>query len=161
MNGGDSGNTRGNIHALSRNKDHDYPLIMFMELVGNDVCAKSFGSMTSTTEFKANVLQLLNYLDSTVPAGSHLMILGLADGELLYDNLHDSLHPLNVTYATVYDFLNCLKISPCWGWLNTNQTVRDFTTQRAQNLSKVYQQIIAEGYKFKNFDLVYYDFPAY
>jgi acyloxyacyl hydrolase len=79
---------------------------------------------------------------------------------LLYDNLHDWTHPLNVTYADVYDFLNCLKISPCWGWLNTNDTVRRFTTQRAQNLSKVYQQIISEGHKFNNFDVVYYDFPA-
>lgn len=93
---------------------------MFMELVGNDVCSKSFDGMTTVAEFKTNILKLLNHLDNTVPAGSHLMILGLADGELLYDNLHDTLHPLNVTYAKVYDFLNCLKISPCWGWLNTN-----------------------------------------
>jgi acyloxyacyl hydrolase len=160
VNGGDSGNTWGNIHALSRKQKDDYPLIMFLELVGNDVCAKSFNSMTTEVHFKENILKLLNYLDTTVPAGSHLMILGLADGELLYDNLHDWTHPLNVTYADVYDFLNCLKISPCWGWLNTNETVRRFTTERAQNLSKVYQQIISEGYTFKNFDLVYYDFPA-
>lgn len=160
VNGGDSGNTQGNIHALSRNQQNDHPLLMFMELVGNDVCSKSFDGMTTVTQFKTNILKLLNYLDTTVPQGSHLMILGLADGELLYDNLHDSIHPLNVTYANVYDFLNCLKISPCWGWLNTNETVRRFTTQRAQNLSRVYQEIINEGYKFKNFDMVYYDFPA-
>lgn len=51
-----------------------------MELIGNDVCAKSFDGMTKEGEFKTNILKLLNYLDKTVPAGSHLMILGLADG---------------------------------------------------------------------------------
>lgn len=94
-----------------------------------------------------------------MPSGSHLFILGLADGDVLYDNLHDSIHPLGVTYATVYDFLNCLKISPCWGWLNSNETVRKFTTERAKNLTKVYQEIIDET-KFKNFDIAYYDFPT-
>ena len=128
VNGGDSGNTEGNIKALKRDQHNDHPLLMFMELVGNDVCKKSFNSMTTTTKFKANILKLLNYLDDTVPKGSHLMVLGLAEGEMLYDNLHDWTHPLNVTYSNVYDFLNCLKISPCWGWLNSNETVRKFTT---------------------------------
>lgn len=53
---------------------------MFLELVGNDVCAKSFNGMTTEVNFKANVMKLLNYLDTTVPKGSHLMVLGLADG---------------------------------------------------------------------------------
>lgn len=103
---------------------------------------------------------MLNHVDATVPAGSHMMIFGLGDGDLLYENLHSDIHPLNVTYGTVYDFLNCLKISPCWGWLNSNDTVREFTTKRAIELSKVYQQIIDDGTRFKNFDMVYYDFPA-
>jgi len=47
VNGGDSGNTWGNIKALKRNQQNDHPLIMFMELVGNDVCAKSFSGMTT------------------------------------------------------------------------------------------------------------------
>jgi acyloxyacyl hydrolase len=102
----------------------------------------------------------LNYLDTVVPTGSHLFILGLADGDILYENLHDVIHPLNVTYKTVYNFLNCLDISPCTTWLNSNDTIRKITTERAVNLSKQYQAIIAEGHTFKNFDLVYYDFPA-
>jgi acyloxyacyl hydrolase len=88
-----------------------------------------------------------------------LIILGLGDGGLLYDNLHADIHPLNVTYEAVYDFLNCLRISPCWGWLNSNETVRNFTTERAQNLSKVYVELV-ETMTFKNFDMAYYDFPA-
>ena len=158
VNGGDSGNTMGNIQALNRGKE-DFPLLMFLELIGNDVCKKSFDSMRKPADFKVNVLKLLDYLDNKVPAGSHLIILGLGDGDLLYDNLHDSIHPLGVTYSDVYDFLNCLNISPCWGWLNSNDTVREFTTKRAQNLSLVYKEIIAEK-QYKNFDMVYYDFPA-
>jgi len=42
VNGGDSGNTWGNIKALKRNPKTDYPMLMFMELIGNDVCSKSF-----------------------------------------------------------------------------------------------------------------------
>lgn len=112
------------------------------------------------------MLYLLDYLDAKVknitmqvPAGSHLMIFGLGDGDVLYENLHNETHPLNVTYGNVYDFLNCLKISPCWGWLNSNETVRKFATDRAHNLSKVYQKIINE-HTYKNFDMVYYDFPS-
>lgn len=91
-----------------------------MELIGNDVCKKSFSSMTTEAQFKVNILKLLNYLNDTVPKGSHLMMLGLGDGAILYENLHDWTHPLNITYSNLYEFLNCLKISPCWGWLNSN-----------------------------------------
>lgn len=104
-------------------------------------------------------MRLLDTIDQNVPAGSHMVIFGIGDGGILYDNLHAETHPLNVTYATVYDFLNCLKISPCWSWLNSNETVRKFTSERAKNLSKVYAEIIAEK-TYKNFDMVYYDFPA-
>lgn len=160
VNGGSSGNTWGNIKALKRNQTDDYPLLMFMQLIGNDVCSKSIEGMTKPAQFKQNILKLLNYLDTVVPKGSHLFILGLGDGGVLYDNLHDSIHPLNVTYQTVYEFLNCLKISPCWSWLNSNQTVRNLTSERARNLSKVYEEIIQDGVKFINFDMAYYDFPT-
>jgi acyloxyacyl hydrolase len=52
VNGGDSGNTWGNIKALKRNQKNDYPLLMFMELIGNDVCSKSFDGMTTVGKFK-------------------------------------------------------------------------------------------------------------
>ena len=71
----------------------------------------------------------------------------------------DLTHPIGVPYSDVYDFLNCLQINPCWGWLNSNETVRKFATERAQNLSKVYQKILEER-TFKNFDSQYYDFPS-
>jgi acyloxyacyl hydrolase len=41
VNGADSDNSRNNIPALKRNPEEDNPLIMFLELIGNDVCSKS------------------------------------------------------------------------------------------------------------------------
>lgn len=38
VNGGKSGNTWDNIKALKRDNKNDHPLLMFMELIGNDVC---------------------------------------------------------------------------------------------------------------------------
>ena len=64
--------------------------------------------MTSKPIFKDYVLRQWQYLDTILPKGSHLFVLGLVDGRILYDNLHDQIHPLNVTYAQVYDYLNCL-----------------------------------------------------
>jgi acyloxyacyl hydrolase len=84
VNGGDAGNSWGNIQALQRDQQNDYPLIMFLELIGNDVCKKSFDSMTKPEDFKREVLKLLHFMDSKVPAGSHLITLGLGDGDILY-----------------------------------------------------------------------------
>ena len=39
---------------------------MFLELIGNDVCKKSFDSMTKPEDFKRNVLKLLDYIDKKV-----------------------------------------------------------------------------------------------
>jgi acyloxyacyl hydrolase len=138
VNGARSTNCETNFKALVRDANEDYPLLVFMELIGNDVCSSDMG-MTSVPDFRKNLLKLLGQLDARLPAGSLLISFGLADGEILYDNLHDDKHPLNITYATLYDFLNCLKISPCFGWLNSNETYRKQTTQRARELSAVYQ----------------------
>jgi acyloxyacyl hydrolase len=56
----------------------------------------------------------------------------------------------------VYEWLSCEGSNPCWGWLNTNETWRDLTTQRAQNLSAVYTKVMAEN-KYLNFDMLYWD----
>jgi len=80
--------------------------------------------MTSTTEFKANILTILGKLNATLPKGSHVWIFGLAPGVDLYKFMGNRTHPLGITYEQVYDFLNCLEISPCAGWMNSNETIR-------------------------------------
>jgi len=130
------------------------------ELVGNDVCNghPGFEHMTTTTEFKTNILKIWNFLDTKLPKGSRMVVSGVVNGSVLYDTLHDKISPFWVPYPDFYDFLNCLEISPCWGWMNSDKAARDGTTQRAMELNQVYRDIIKE-YKFTNFEVLYLDVP--
>jgi acyloxyacyl hydrolase len=63
-------------------------------------------------------------------------------------------HPLGVPFPAVYDFLGCNQCSPCLGWLNSNSSFRDATSQRAAELSAVYGQIIAaNSTRYSKFDM--------
>eukprot|EP01125_Pyxidicula_operculata_P007112 TRINITY_DN2423_c0_g1_i1.p1 TRINITY_DN2423_c0_g1~~TRINITY_DN2423_c0_g1_i1.p1 ORF type:complete len:538 (-),score=124.40 TRINITY_DN2423_c0_g1_i1:159-1772(-) len=138
----------------------DQPVILVLELIGNDVCTghPDFNHYTPPPEFKSNIMTILTNLDSVLPPGSHVLMMGLAQGGVLWDLLHDRIHPIGTTYAAVYDYLNCLQVSPCWTWMNSNATVRQKGDDWAKTLSMQYQ-IIVNTTKFKNFDMAYYDFP--
>jgi len=114
--------------------------------------------MTTPAEFEEAVLSSMNYLDTILPNGSHVVFIGLADGRLLWDTLWNRTHPLGVTYESMYNYLNCLGINPCWVWMNSNETVRNLGAVRAAELDAVYGQIIA-NYTFENFDMIYFPFP--
>eukprot|EP00163_Fabomonas_tropica_P027048 TRINITY_DN5119_c0_g2_i2.p1 TRINITY_DN5119_c0_g2~~TRINITY_DN5119_c0_g2_i2.p1 ORF type:complete len:437 (-),score=122.48 TRINITY_DN5119_c0_g2_i2:169-1479(-) len=161
VNGMRSGASLKLVSSVARDNKTDAPVTVMWELIGNDVChpEPSESAFTTPAQFKTNILASLTALDQILPPNSHVILVGLADGRVLWDSLHDRLHPLGVKYPAVYDFLNCLEISPCWGWLNSNETVRNATSTRAAELSQVYQQILAENTTFANFDMVYYDFP--
>ena len=110
--------------------------------------------MTTPAEFQVNVLKSLDYLEATLPAGSHVVFLPLADGRVLYDATSNMTHPLGVPFPAVYDFLGCNDCSPCLGWLNSNSSFRDATSQRAAQLSAVYGQIIAaNSTRYSKFDM--------
>jgi acyloxyacyl hydrolase len=152
------------IYSLARNKT-DHPVFLAYALIGNDVCNghAGTGSMTTPQEFYQNVMGALNLLEQWVAPGSHVIFVGLIDGRILYDTMGEKIHPIgawnqNVRYRDFYDFLNCLQISPCWGWMNSNETARNITTERAFELNEVYKEIIANT-TFKNFDMHYYDCP--
>ena len=149
------------VKALARNNETDYPALVFYSLFGNDVCNSSPSpeNMTTPEEMKTNALKTMDTLDKMLPNGSHVVMLGLADGKILYESMHNRIHPIgklrkDITYSTVYDYLNCLQISPCAGWLNSNATIRNATTKRANELSQVLENI-AETHKYKNFDLTF------
>jgi acyloxyacyl hydrolase len=91
-------------------------MMMMMMRVGNDVCgAKNFSQMTSVAQFKANILYILQnvicaleyylnnvcclQLDAHLPKGSHVVTIGLADGEMLWTIMHNRTHPLGVKCA--------------------------------------------------------------
>ncbi|KAK3086693.1 hypothetical protein FSP39_022061 [Pinctada imbricata] len=156
-------------YSLYREQTGDQPLIVFYALVGNDVCnghTDTFNHMTKPEDMRKNALLTLQFLESKLPKGSHVFMVGLADGGVLYNALHDRIHPIgavrqDVTYSDFYDYFNCLEISPCLGWMNTNETIRTLTTQWAMNLSSVLQDVVKQ-YKdnFTNFKLYYVDNPV-
>jgi len=139
--------------------DTDQPAIVFLALIGNDVCNGHAGydSMTTPEAFERNVLSTLAYLDEHLAAGSHVMTIGLVDGRVLYNAMHAREHPIGagVTYSDFYDALNCWETNPCWGWLNTDATARDKTTARAMQLNDVYKKI-ASTRSYKKFQLHHY-----
>ncbi|XP_041376837.1 acyloxyacyl hydrolase-like [Gigantopelta aegis] len=157
-----------NIHSLRRNQLKDYPMLIIYSLVGNDVCnghADTFAHMTTPQEMYDNALKTMLYLDKVLPPNSSVMMTGLAEGRFLYDSLHDRIHPIgrlhnDVTYPDLYDYFNCLEISPCTGWMNTNKTVRDMTSERAEQLSAALQDLANNNASlFTNFKLYYMECP--
>uniref|UniRef100_A0A8D0PN29 Saposin B-type domain-containing protein n=1 Tax=Sus scrofa TaxID=9823 RepID=A0A8D0PN29_PIG len=119
-------------------------------------------AMTTPEKLFSKVMQTLQYLDSHLPNGSHVILFGLPDGTFLWDNLHNRYHPLgqlnkDVTYEHFYSFLNCLQVSPCHGWMSSNRTLRTLTSERAEQLSSTLKRI-ATSQKFANFNLFYMDF---
>lgn len=134
-------------------------------MIGNDVCngkTNPVPAMTTPEKLFSKVMQTLQYLDSHLPNGSHVILFGLPDGTFLWDNLHNRYHPLgqlnkDVTYEHFYSFLNCLQVSPCHGWMSSNRTLRTLTSERAEQLSSTLKRI-ATSQKFANFNLFYMDF---
>jgi len=161
VNGASSLSAMDNIKRLTRDQQNDHPLLMFLELVGNDVCSylQNFDNMTKPDAFKKSIIQILDHLDTVAPAGSHLVILGLVNGSLIFEGVKGHTHPTGVSYEDFYDFTSCIQASFCWGWLNTDKSVRDKTTSLAMELNQVYAEIL-KTYKAKNYDIIYYDFPA-
>ncbi|KAM6203048.1 acyloxyacyl hydrolase [Rhynchocyon petersi] len=164
-NGASSQNLEKFIESLSRNQQLDYPAIVIYAMIGNDVCngkADPVPDMTTPEKLYSKVMQTLQYLNSHLPNGSHVIFYGLADGSFLWDHLNNRYHPLgqlnkDVTYAQVYSFLSCLQISPCHGWMSANETLRALTSQRAEQLSNTLKKIVTSE-KFANVNLFYMDF---
>ncbi|KAG8442762.1 hypothetical protein GDO86_011537 [Hymenochirus boettgeri] len=149
------------LNSLSRNQELDKPTVVFYALVGNDVCnghPDTLSHMTSPQKMHLNVMATLNTLDSLLPKGSHVVLVALADGRILWNTLHDKYHPVgqlnkDVTYSHLYSFLSCLKSNPCEGWMNKNESLRNLTTERANQLSKVLENITSQ--KFSSFDIIF------
>ena len=153
------------VGSLARNPELDQPALVFYSTIGNDVCDHwpNYDHMTTPEQMHTNVLKTLTTLDQHLAKGSHVVMVGLVDGRVLYDAMHDRIHPIgrlrdDVTYSQFYDFFNCLQISPCFAWLNSNETVRNFTFGRITELNEVLRNIPKTA-KFGNFDLVYVDCP--
>lgn len=146
VNGADSGNLVEWATYINRNGSDTAspvkPIMMFFSMIGNDVCGHehNFDSMTTPEEYLQNVKSAIYQVDDMVPSGSKIILVPLVDGRILYNEMADRIHPVgktnnDVTYKDLYDYLNCLDSSPCWGWMNSNETVRNTTWQIASSLN--------------------------
>ncbi|ELU17350.1 hypothetical protein CAPTEDRAFT_154594 [Capitella teleta] len=168
VNGADSFDTQYNQKRLSRDPVNDYPLLVLFALVGNDVCNSypdTLSHMTTPEEMRNNVLKSLEYLNSTIPADSKVLLVGLADGRVLYDSMYQRFHPIgrhnqDITYPQFYDYFGCLQATPCQGWMTSNATLRDLTFERADKLNQVLFDV-AKTYKnkFTNLEVNFLECP--
>jgi len=156
VSGASSGGTLSNAKLLSRNQKDDNPLLVIMELAANDVC---FGEGTQPDQFKTNIINILNHLDTVLPPGSHLFSLGLVNGSMIHEIMGGNTHPMGMSYDVFYDYLNCMDIDLCGGYLTSNLTKIAITTAHAMKLNQVYKDIFST-YKAKNYDILHYPFPA-
>lgn len=90
--------------------------------------------MTTPKEIQENLLAALAKLDGILPAGSDVVVVGLIDARYLFDSLHDRIHPIgwtrqDVTYQNLYEWFDCLDVTPCRGWLSSNATLRNETAR--------------------------------
>ena len=157
VNGARMTSASGLVDAVKIDKDKDHPVTLWLSLIGNDVC-KSDTNYTPLDEFYNDAIATLTRLDGMLPAGSTVISLALFNGELLYDTMHAQQHPIGTSYSTMYDWLNCLQVSPCFGWLNSDGAIRRQTTEWANKLNDQYRKIQAQSKTlFKNIDYVFYD----
>lgn len=63
-------------------------------------------AMTTPEKLFSKVMQTLQYLDSHLPNGSHVILFGLPDGTFLWDNLHNRYHPLGISLKMLLLFNN-------------------------------------------------------
>lgn len=150
--------------TMKRNQTIDKPALVTVALLGNDVCKNGYpAGMTSVNEFYESSLNTLKMLDKQLPAGSFVTLMGLVDGRVLFNAMHNRIHPLgalrgDVTYESFYSFMECTGASPCPGWMTSNDTRRNETSERAAELSEALKKA-AETYQPKNFQTVYMDCP--
>ena len=158
VNGARMTSSSGLIDAMARDKADDHKALVWLTLLGNDVCnghPDTVEHMTTPETFYDKAMESLNRLDTLLPEGSYVVSTALFDGELLYDTMHAQQHPLGPNYASMYDYMNCMQVSPCMGWLNSNATTRAATTERAKELDQVYQKIV-DSQSFNSYKYIYF-----
>jgi acyloxyacyl hydrolase len=144
----------------SANFDNAKPVLAFIGYIGNDVCKKSLNMMTTPTQFRQNLLAGLQLLDQKLPPNSRVVLFGLVDGEILWNNTYNLPHPLGmgITYADFYKFLSCVGMNPCNTWLTADAASRRAATLRSIELDDVVEQVVTQQNNYKNFKLAFLDF---
>jgi len=80
---------------MKRNQTIDKPALVSVALLGNDVCKNGYPEgMTSVDDFYQSSLNTLKMLDRQLPTGSYVTLMGLVDGRVLFNAMHNRVHPL-------------------------------------------------------------------
>jgi acyloxyacyl hydrolase len=105
VNGASSGNLVDFGNILSRNSDLQNlttkPLLLFMAMIGNDVCSHDDQPRNSPEEYKQNFKRAILGMDSRLPKGTKVVLVGLVDGRILYESMHNRIHPIGATNQDV------------------------------------------------------------
>jgi acyloxyacyl hydrolase len=94
VNGARSSNILDWMQRLGRSSKLDRPMILFYHLVGNDVCSthEDFTHMTTPDEFYNNIKKSLDYMETALAPDSHIIFIGLAQGNNLFNFLSNRTH---------------------------------------------------------------------
>jgi hypothetical protein len=132
------------IITTMKNRTGGLPATIIYALIGNDVCSSrtAVSGMTSPQQFYDNVVASLDWLDEHTAPNSFVNFVGLVNGSVLYNLMNARTHPVGVKYSDLYGYLNCLKLSPCAGWMNQNASIRAATTEHAMLLNQQYPKVI-------------------
>ena len=158
VNGARMGSTQPLIASMARDARTDHPALVVLSLIGNDVCNGHEGTshMTPPEDYRRSLLAALDALQPKLAPGSFVLLIGLVDGRVLWDAMHERQHPIGATYPEVYDYLTCNQCNPCNGWLTSNATFRNVTTAWAQSLNEVQRQVSSNA-SFVNFEVAFYN----
>jgi hypothetical protein len=52
-------------------------------------------------------------------------------------------HSILRLYNILSQFVSCLGVNPCWGWLNSNATARNYTVNLANKLNDQYNKVLS------------------
>lgn len=108
-----------------------------------------------------NVFEIFKGLDECLLNGSYVIVIGLVDGCIFYDSFYNCIYFIgslrnDVMYEYFYDFMNCLQVFFCFGWMNFNKIIRDLISERVVQLSVVLKNVV-EVMKYENFDVYFFD----
>ena len=161
-NGGRMNDLSAQIRGLSLNSNSK-PFIGIVNYIGNDLCKASAEMITTDADYLMQLKRGLDELEAISPPGSKLLIMGLVDGRILWKEMADRRHPGfvdGVPYANVYRFLDCTNANPCRTWLTVNATLREFTSRRGDELSRVAERFVMENHgNYKNIEIAFIRFP--
>jgi acyloxyacyl hydrolase len=142
--------------------------------------------MTTIPQFTESILQTLDTLETSLPEDSYVVFIGSRFSRLFSlilcrsrgwsralgfaveshapdrRDLSSCLRLSQLSWNQVFfprKFVLLIRFSPCWVWLNSNETIRNAGSARAAELSAVYPQIIANYSDKYSFQMAYFDFP--